>query len=276
MKQRPRPLVMGVLNATPDSFSDTGREATPPDAAALIARGLRLIEEGADIIDIGGESTRPGAQPVSARDELKRVLPVLIGLRGRVRLSIDTTKPEVAAAAADAGATILNDVSGLRQDQMAVLSARFETTVVMHMRGDPRTMARLTAYDDLLHEVRSTLRAAADRARSPAVWIDPGVGFAKDTRQNLWLLHHIDELCALGLPVLVGLSRKRFIGDVLQLADPADRISGSLGAAAAAYHRGAHIFRVHDVRQSRHLLDMLWAIDTAQADNRAGSGPASG
>lgn len=265
---RPRPLVMGVLNATPDSFSDGGRWG---DAAGAVAAAERMIAEGADLIDVGGESTRPGAPPVPEAEELARVIPVLEALAGRARLSIDTQKPRVAAAAAAAGATVLNDVQGLILDEMVCISAAFETTVVMHMRGSPQTMGALTDYDDLEGEVCARLADAAGRARSRAVWIDPGVGFAKTTAQNLRLLGRLGRLCALGWPVLVGASRKRFVGEVLGLPSPADRLAGSLGAAAAAYHAGAQIFRVHDVGPTRQLLDMLWAIEAAAAPTGPGS-----
>lgn len=264
MAARPRPLVMGILNATPDSFSDGGHFGGPAvEVAGLVARGLQMIAEGADLIDVGGESTRPGAAPVPEAEELRRVLPVVEALAAHTTVSIDTMKPGVARAAAQAGATVLNDVRGLVDPGMVKASARFETTVVMHMRGDPQTMAQLTAYDDLLGEVCAELAAAAARAQSAAVWVDPGVGFAKDTAQNLRLIDQLGAVAALGHPVLVGLSRKRFVGAVLGLPAPADRLVGSLGAAAAAWQRGAQIFRVHDVGPTRQLLDMLWAIDHA-------------
>ncbi|MFM2245797.1 MAG: hypothetical protein RL071_1871 [Pseudomonadota bacterium] len=269
MPRRPRPLVMGVLNATPDSFSDGGRFGGPGvEAEGLVAQGLAMIAQGADLIDVGGESTRPGAAPVPAAEELRRVLPVVEALAAHTRVSIDTMKATVAAAAARAGATVLNDVTGLADPEMAAASSLFEITVVMHMRGEPRTMAQLTAYDDLLGEVCATLAAAAGRAQSAQVWVDPGVGFAKDTAQNLRLIDQLARVAALGHPVLVGLSRKRFVGAVLALPDPADRLFGSLGAAAAAWQRGAQIFRVHDVGPTRQLLDMLWAVDCADPTPR--------
>lgn len=269
MAARPRPLVMGILNATPDSFSDGGHFGGPEvGAAGLIARGLQMIDQGADLIDVGGESTRPGAAPVPEAEELRRVLPVVEALAAHTAVSIDTMKPAVARAAAQAGARVLNDVTGLVDPGMVAASALFETTVVMHMRGDPQTMAQLTDYDDLLGEVCATLAAAAARAQSAAVWVDPGVGFAKDTAQNLQLLGMLEAITALGHPLLVGLSRKRFVGAVLGLPTPADRLFGSLGAAAAAWQRGAQIFRVHDVGPTRQLLDMLWAIDQADPTPR--------
>ena len=257
---RARPIVMGVLNATPDSFSDGGRWG---DTAGLVGAAERMIASGADIIDIGGESTRPGAACVPEAEERARVLPVIRALAGAATLSIDTQKPGVALAAAEAGATILNDVQGLILDEMVEASAAFATTIVMHMRGDPRSMGRMTDYADLEGELQATLSVAAARARSPAVWIDPGVGFAKNTAQNLRLIATLDRLCAGPWPVLLGASRKRFIGETLTLPDPAQRLAGSLAAVAAGWQRGAQIFRVHDVAETRQLLDLLFAIDAA-------------
>ena len=245
------------LTVTPDSFYDGGRHTDP------VAAGLRLLEEGADWIDVGGESTRPGAPPVSAEEEAARVLPVIRGLRGAGTISIDTSKPAVAAAALAAGASVLNDVTGLSDPELAAISADFDATVVMHTRGTPATMGRLTDYADVVAEVRDALVAAALRARSPQVYLDPGIGFAKTAAQSLLVLRHVDVLAATGYPVLVGASRKSFIGATLGLPDPADRLPGSLAAVAAAYHGGAGAFRVHDVLATRQLLDLLHAIQMA-------------
>jgi len=258
---RPRPLVVGIVNATPDSFYDGGRLGVGGDHGALIAHALHLVDEGADWIDVGGESTRPGATPVDAEAECQRVLPIVAALRDVVPVSIDTTKPSVAARALAAGARIINDVSGLASDEMCAVSADAQATVVMHTRGTPRTMASLTAYDDLVHEVVDFLVERSRRARSAEIWIDPGIGFAKTAEQSLALLRGLDRLVATGLPVFVGASRKSFIGHTLGLTDPAQRLPGSLGAAAAAWARGARALRVHDVAQTRQLLDMLVAID---------------
>lgn len=253
---RDRPIVMGVVNCTPDSFFDGG-------AYDPVAQARRLIAEGADWIDVGGESTRPGAAPVDEEEELRRVLPVIRSVAAERPVSVDTTRPRVAAAALAAGATILNDIDGLANPEMAAISAEYWGVVVMHRRGDPRTMRGLTDYDDVVAEVRQRLVEAAGRARCARIWIDPGIGFAKTPAQSLRLLHHLDQLVNTGLPVLVGASRKSFIGATLGLPDPADRLPGSLAAAAAAWLAGASVLRVHDVAATRQALDLLWAIQRA-------------
>lgn len=253
---RPRPLVMGIINATPDSFYDGGQYEP-------IARAEQLVSEGADWIDVGGASTRPGATPVDEAEELRRVLPVVRALAGQVPVSIDTTLPRVAAQALAAGAQIINDIHGLRDPEMAALSADAWGVVVMHSRGTPQTMGRLTDYQDVVEEVRSELLAAAARARAPRVWIDPGIGFAKTAAQSLRLLRRLDRLVETGLPVLVGASRKSFIGAALGLSSPDDRLYGSLAAAAHAWEQGASVLRVHDVRETRQVLDLLHAVAAA-------------
>jgi len=256
-----RPLVVGVLNCTPDSFHDGGQHAAVDRA---VAHGLRMAAEGADWIDVGGESTRPGAGAVPEAAEVARVIPVVTelvaALPPAVRVSIDTRKPAVAARALAAGATIVNDVTGLRDAEMAAVTADAWGAVVMHMRGEPDTMAGLTDYTDLVAEVRASLGRSAARARCPQVWLDPGIGFSKTANQSLRLVAHIRELTTLGWPVLVGASRKSFIGRTLHLPDPADRLAGSLAAVAAAWQGGAHAFRVHDVAETRQVLDLLCAI----------------
>jgi len=254
----PAPLVVGIVTCTPDSFYDGGRHDT---AQRAVAHGRRLISEGADWLDIGGESTRPNAPAVSVDEECGRVLDVIMALAGAAPVSIDTTKPTVARRAADAGATILNDVRGLSDPGMAEVSALFEATIVMHSRGTPRTMRSLTDYGDLITEVCGGLLESAARARSPQVWIDPGIGFAKTAAQSLALLRHTRALVSTGYPVLIGASRKSFIGHTLDLPDAGDRLPGSLAAVAATYARGARAFRVHDVAATRQLLDLLCAID---------------
>src|SRR3954452_17644755 len=245
---------MGVLNVTPDSFSDGGRYL---DHEAAVAQGLELVAEGADVVDVGGESTRPGAEPVSAGEEKRRVLQVVEALAPHVRVSIDTNKAEVADAAIDAGATLVNDVTASLYDVAADRGVGF---VAMHMRGDPTTMQREPIYDDVLAEVRDFLlerAAAASAAGVKEVWIDPGIGFGKTAEHNLSLLRHLDVLVATGLRVLVGTSRKRFLGGLLAVSDgePAgavvpvdDRLEGSVATAVWAMVRGAGMVRVHDVR----------------------------
>lgn len=248
-----RPLVMGVLNVTPDSFSDGGRYFA---AAAAVARGEQERDEGADVVDVGGESTRPGAAPVPEDEELRRVLPVVGALAASgVRVSIDTTKPEVARAAVDAGATLVNDVGGTLWPVAAELGVGW---VAMHMRGNPRTMQTRTDYDDVVSEVHEELLAAAARARDagvPEVWVDPGIGFAKTADQNVALLGALPELARraepIGASLLVGTSRKKFLGRFG--APPGghlpveERLEASLATAVWAMTAGAAMVRVHDV-----------------------------
>ena len=246
-----RPMVMGVLNVTPDSFSDGGLWF---DADQAIAHGRALAAEGADVVDVGGESSRPGAEPVAEAEELRRVVPVVEALAPEVRVSIDTVKPAVARAAVAAGATLVNDVSSTLAEVAAELGAGY---VVMHRQGTPATMQTDPRYDDVVGEVAEFLVRRADEARAlgiDEVWIDPGIGFGKTIDHNLSLLRHVDELVALGFPVIVGTSRKGFLGVLLGRSDgrddavPADdRLEGSLATATWAMARGARMVRVHDV-----------------------------
>jgi dihydropteroate synthase len=251
-----RPLVMGVLNVTPDSFSDGGQFLDPVDA---IARGRQMIAEGADVIDVGGESSRPGAEPVTAEVERARVVPVIEVLAGEVRVSIDTTKPEVARAAVAAGATLINDISASVHEVAGETGAGW---VAMHMQGTPRTMQDAPRYDDVVAEVAEHLaeRVLVGRAAGIAeIWIDPGIGFGKTDEHNLVLLRHLGRFVDLGLPVIVGTSRKGFIGRILGESDtgrhgsvavPApvdDRLEGSLATATWAMVQGARMIRAHDV-----------------------------
>jgi dihydropteroate synthase len=236
---------MGVLNVTPDSFSDGGHWLDP-DAA--VAHGLALAAEGADVVDVGGESTRPGAAEVPVEAELARVVPVVDALAQHVRVSIDTRKREVAEAALDAGATIVNDVSASLYDVAAVHEAGW---VAMHMRGTPLTMQQEAQYDDVVSDVREFLMHRVRLALAAGVtevWIDPGLGFAKTVDHNLALLARLDELVATGHPVLVGASRKSFIGRLTDGAPVDDRLEGSLAVAVWAMEKGAAMVRVHDVR----------------------------
>jgi dihydropteroate synthase len=247
---------MGVLNVTPDSFSDGGRYLDP---AAAIAHGRRLVAEGAHVIDVGGESSRPGADPVAEADELARVLPVIQALAPEVRVSIDTVKPAVARAAVECGATLVNDVSS--SPELAAVAAELGVGyVVMHRKGSPKTMQIDPHYDDVVAEVTTFLGEHASMAVAAGVeevWVDPGIGFAKTAAHNLSLLRHLDQLVALGYPVLVGTSRKAFLGGLLAVSDgrsdpvPADdRVEGSLATATWAMVHGATMIRVHDVRAS--------------------------
>jgi dihydropteroate synthase len=247
-----RTAIMGILNVTPDSFYDGGRRF---EASQAIADAVAMAADGADIIDVGGESTRPGAQAVSEVEELDRVLPVIEELRRQISLpiSIDTYKSAVARAALDAGADIVNDISALRFDSMMVsLVAREKVPVIlMHMQGTPRTMQADPKYTDVLREVRDFLAAQLYEAMDAgvareAIILDPGIGFGKTVEQNLQLLRGLPILAALGHPLLVGVSRKTFIGKILNLG-PDDRLEGSLAAVVAAVLGGANIVRVHDV-----------------------------
>jgi dihydropteroate synthase len=235
---------MGVLNVTPDSFSDGGRFLDPE---AAIAHGLQLAAEGADVVDVGGESTRPGAPEVPLATERARVVPVVAALAPHVRVSVETRKPVVAEAAIEAGATLVNDVSA---SLAPVAAAAAVGWVAMHMRGTPPTMQDDPHYDDVVSEVASFLvgraRAAAELGVEE-VWIDPGIGFGKTAAHNLSLLRHLRVLAALGFPVLVGTSRKSFLGALSGGAPPDDRLEGSLASAVWAMTQGAAMIRVHDV-----------------------------
>src|SRR5438270_7999905 len=234
---------MGVLNVTPDSFSDGGQWLEPAEA---VAHGLAMASEGADVIDVGGESTRPGAEEVGAEEEQRRVLPVVRPLAPPVRVSVDTRKAEVADAALGVGATLLNDISA---SLFEVAAAHRAGWVAMHMRGTPATMQRQTDYLDVVSEVRDFLVERATRARAAGVeevWIDPGIGFAKTVDQNVSLLRHLDVLVDTGVPVLLGASRKSFIGTLTGGAPVGDRLEASLAVAAWGTANGAAMVRVHD------------------------------
>jgi len=254
-----RPLVMGILNVTPDSFSDGGRFAGAPGA---IAAGLAMAEAGADIVDVGGESTRPGAALVSLEEELARVVPVVAGLAAAgVVVSIDTRSAAVMAACLDAGARIVNDVSGLKHDPgaRALVAARGCPVVIMHMRGSPMTMNCQAHYADLVADVLAELAATRDAAVAAGIArdniaLDPGLGFAKLGAQNLALLRATARFAALGHPLLIGLSRKKFIGEFGREPDAQKRLPGSLAAGLYALAHGAHILRVHDVAASVQAL----------------------
>jgi len=261
-----RPQVMGVLNVTPDSFSDGGDFFVPEKA---IARALQMERDGAAIIDIGGESTRPGAEPVSVEDELQRVIPVIEALQSRLRvpISIDTHKPEVMRAAMAAGAGLINDVNALQSP--GALQAAAETGLpvcLMHMQGDPRTMQANPQYGDVVEEVKMHLRqrlADCEKAgiSRDRILLDPGFGFGKTVEHNLKLLARLDELVALGQPVLVGLSRKSMIGKLLGL-EIDQRLPASLALAVMAVERGARLVRTHDVAETWQALQMTVALHT--------------
>ncbi|MBI3009453.1 MAG: dihydropteroate synthase [Candidatus Omnitrophica bacterium] len=260
------PLIVGILNVTPDSFSDGGLFA---QRDAAIAQGLLMAQQGADCIDVGGESTRPGAVAVSLKEERRRVIPVLRSLSRRLRLplSIDTSKARIAEEALEAGAGIINDVTALRKDpRMAAVVARSKAAVIlMHMRGNPRMMQHHIQYRDVVEQVSRFLHRATRRAQQAGIdrsriWIDPGIGFGKTLRHNLQLLRHLPSFLALGFPVMIGPSRKSFLGKILGTT-VTERLEGTLACVAHAYACGAHLVRVHDVSAAVRFQRTLCAID---------------
>ncbi len=270
-KAMARPNIMGVVNVTPDSFSDGGQFLS---VQAAVDQGLRLLEQGADMLDIGGESTRPGAEPLSAQAEMDRVLPVIEALRQSTTcpISIDTLKAEVARAAMRAGATIWNDVTALRgsEDAASVAAELGVPVVLMHMQGEPGTMQVAPHYENVVAEVCAFLSERADAAMAAgvareAISLDPGIGFGKNLTHNLTLLAHLDQIMALGFPVLLGVSRKRFVQALDPTAtEPTDRLGGSLAAALAGARAGVDVIRVHDVRQTVQALKVWQAIEAAR------------
>ena len=259
-----RPLIMGIVNVTPDSFSDGGNHSTWPRA---VSHALDLVRQGADVLDIGGESTRPGSQPVPADLEIERTSRVIEALHGETDtpLSIDTSKPEVAEEALGRGATVLNDVTGFADGRMVELAVDHGAVAcVMHMKGKPRTMQLDPHYDDVRDEVRTWLAGRAARLEGKGlpkrmIWVDPGIGFGKTTEHNLDLIAGLDSLASLGYPVLVGASRKRFIGDIS--GDPVhERLAGSLAAVHESMKLPKRIVRVHDVAQTRQFILVEQAV----------------
>ena len=269
-----RTIVMGVLNVTPDSFSDGGLALTTdgsPDRA--VSLGLALVAAGADCVDVGGESTRPGAAPVAVDDELARVVPVVAGLAAEgVVVSVDTRHTAVARAALAAGASIVNDVGALAPDEgmLDVVAAAGAGYVIMHLRGEPRTMQDDPRYTDVVAEVEVELARARDRAlaagvAADAVALDPGIGFGKTLEHNLALLAAVPRLTRAGSPLLIGTSRKSFIGHLTGVATPAERLAGSLASAVLAARDGARILRVHDVAATVEALAVQAAVDAHRA-----------
>ena len=271
----PEPVLMGVVNVTPDSFSDAGRHL---DHDAAVEHGRRLVADGATIVDVGGESTRPGAEPVSAQEEIERTIPVVERLAaGRdtgpagVRVSIDTTKADVAAAALSAGARIVNDVSALRfaPEIAGLVAGAGATCVLMHMRGDPQTMQDDPRYDDVVSEVKRHLEerlafAVDEGVPEGHVWLDPGIGFGKTVDHNLALLSRLDELVAIGRPLVIGTSRKSLLGR-LTGRHTDSRLPGTIATNVLALAAGAHVFRVHDVAEVADALTVARAVLAGQA-----------
>jgi dihydropteroate synthase len=263
-----RTLVMGILNVTPDSFSDGGLYL---DADAAVARAVAMEAAGADIVDVGGESTRPGSAGISADEEMRRILPVLEKLRGRIRIpiSVDTSKAEVAEAAAEAGAEIVNDVTGLRDDpRIADVAVRWKLgLILMHMRGTPQTMQKRPFARDVIRDVTAGLRSSITLALESGVAksrvvIDPGIGFGKSREQNYEIIGRLPELAKLGFPVMVGTSRKGFLGAALKKNKESDRIWGTAATVAASILQGAHIVRVHDVAEMVQVARVTDAVRT--------------
>lgn len=260
-----RPVVMGILNTTPDSFSDGGKFTSTEKA---LHHALQMVQQGADIIDVGGESTRPGAQEVSVEDELQRVVPVIEAIRREsdVCLSIDTSKPEVMRAAAAAGVDLVNDVYGLRADGAIEVCAELGLPVcIMHMQGAPRTMQQSPEYSNVVEDVSDFLQARVDACLAEGIGrekiiLDPGFGFGKNLQHNLRLLKGLEQIHELGLPVLVGLSRKSMFGMILGGAAADERLSASIAAAVLAWSNGASIFRVHDVKATVDALAVCQAL----------------
>jgi dihydropteroate synthase len=263
----PGPMVVGILNVTPDSFSDGG-DFLDPEAAAEHA--ATMLDEGADMLDIGGESTRPGSDPVSQEEEIQRVVPVLeriLSVRPGAVISVDTYRSGTATAALEAGASLVNDVTALRGDpRMASVVEEAKCPVIlMHMQGEPKTMQKEPHYQDVVREVRDFLAERAEYAvaagvRPENVILDPGIGFGKNLEHNLALLHNLDAVVDLGLPVLIGASRKRFIEGITGVQEARDRVPGTVATTVLAYERGATFFRVHDVRANREALAVAEAV----------------
>jgi dihydropteroate synthase len=260
-----RPRIMGVVNVTPDSFSDGG-EAYPPSVA--VARGLALNACGADIVDVGGESTRPGAEPVPVEQELARVVPVVEELAGRgVVVSVDTRRARVMEAAINAGAAIVNDVTALSGDEgsMQVVAGSAASVILMHMQGEPRTMQLAPQYDNVVQDVSRWLHDRIEACEVAGIAperiaIDPGIGFGKTVDHNLDILAHLDFFARLGRPIVLGVSRKSFIARLNRNEAPKERVAGSLAAALLALSQGVHIFRVHDVAETQQALAVWQAI----------------
>ena len=270
-----KPLIMGILNVTPDSFSDGGKYTSIDDALQQVER---MLSEGVDIIDIGGESTRPGSDSVAATDQLKRVVPVITAIRQQLKseilISIDTTSSAVAKAALEAGANIINDVSA-GQDDAAILALAAQTGVpiiLMHSQGTPKTMQDNPYYEDVIREVIDSLKKRIDAAikegiKKENIALDPGIGFGKRRQDNLDLLAHLDALVALGFPVLLGTSRKRFMGTLCDVTDPSELVTATAVTTALGVMAGVRIFRVHDVKENRQAADVAWAIKQRQLDS---------
>jgi dihydropteroate synthase len=267
-KDNTKPLIMGILNVTPDSFSDGGKYHQVETA---VRRTEKMLEEGADIIDIGGESTRPGSDPVSSEEQIRRVIPVITAIRKQfaddVVLSIDTTSSTVAEAALDAGAKLINDVSAGRDDPaiLSLASQKDVPIILMHSLGTPKTMQDNPYYEDVVTEVIDFLRSRIAAAFAAGVnknniLIDPGIGFGKRKQDNLDLLANLDKFVELGFPVLLGASRKRFMGSICNVTEPSELVTATAVTTALGVMAGIKLFRVHDIKENRQAVDVAWAI----------------
>ncbi|WP_428353740.1 dihydropteroate synthase [Methyloprofundus sp.] len=265
------PLIMGILNVTPDSFSDGGKFS---EIDSALAQAERMNSEGVDIIDIGGESTRPGAESVSVEEQIARVVPVILAIRKQLSatlpISIDTTLSAVARAALDAGATIINDISaGVQDSAILTLAAdRKVPIILMHIKGQPENMQDAPFYKDVVNEVLIALQERIDAALAAGVAkqqiaIDPGIGFGKRRQDNLDLLANLDRFVATGYPVLLGTSRKRFMGSLCAVTEPAELVCATAATTALGVQQGVQMFRVHDVKENRQAADVAWAIKQA-------------
>jgi len=266
--QLDKPLIMGILNLTPDSFSDGGKYSGLNDALKQVER---MLAEGVDIIDIGGESTRPGSDSVAAPEQQQRVVPVIEAIRQQLKsailISIDTTSSAVAKAALAAGANIINDVSAGQDDEaiLALAAQTYVPIILMHSQGTPKTMQNNPYYDDVVREVIDALKKRINAAlkagiKKENIALDPGIGFGKRKQDNLDLLAHLDALVALGFPVLLGTSRKRFMGTLCDVTEPSELVTATAVTTALGVMAGVRIFRVHDVKENRQAADVAWAI----------------
>jgi dihydropteroate synthase len=263
-----KPLIMGILNVTPDSFSDGGKFSGLNEALFHVEK---MLSEGVDIIDIGGESTRPGSDPVTSTEQIQRVIPVIIAIRQQLKnpvlISIDTTSSIVAEAALKAGATLINDVSAGQNDPaLLTLAANMNVPIIlMHSQGTPKTMQENPYYDDVVQDVIKNLTDRVEAALTASIskeniLIDPGIGFGKRKQDNLDLLAHLDKLVALGFPVLLGTSRKRFMGTICNVNEPAELVTATAVTTALGVMAGVQVFRVHDVKENRQAADIAWTI----------------
>lgn len=268
-----RTWLMGILNVTPDSFSDGGMYL---DKKSAVQKGLQLIEDGADILDIGGESTRPGSNPITSEEEKRRILPVISGIREKTDtlISVDTTKSEVLKSALDAGADILNDISGMRFDPKILgLAAKKDIPVIiMHMKGTPRNMQESPEYNNVIQEIKTFLKQRVSGAltagiKKNKIIIDPGIGFGKRLKDNLKIISNLSAFSELGYPILIGVSRKSFIGDLLKLS-PEKRLEGTIASSLISILQGAHILRVHDVSSLKKAVTVAEAIIKEGAANQ--------